>query len=278
MRNYKRPMSEKKALDKTNEDSSHPIKDVPSVTQLLNRKSLNLTSKVQETPHENIPAPQAEFKTEEGISLDLNVDQSFQLETTGGPGKHHTPTPAQTSSVLAPVKIQPASRRQRPAQKLIVWDLNQLKNGNDPLGRGIFEALSKKGVGALFLAIQPAASGTSIPTFSSTAAVLAPQKHTIWTGLKWDPTIVPEMWNHFIKTGWIELSPPGSFTNIASNRNVVRAAFGIQQSEWLLLICVGTRAQCRGVVAIVTTRSIATEIGPICTLIGTPVPSPKSSP
>ena len=140
--------------------------------------------------------------------------------------------------------------------ELIQWDLAKLKTGKDPLGQGLAQLFAKGVTSALFLAIQPPPEGSPVPHFLASAAVLPKDKLGLWAGLKWDPTVVPELWNYFIRAGQVELSPPGTMTNITSNRNVVRGAFGVDKDEWLMLVRVGTADSCRGVVALLAPKSL----------------------
>ena len=174
------------------------------------------------------------------------------------------------------LKIVPSLRKaQASQQKLILWNLELLAVGNDPLGKGIALALRKNGVGALFLAITPESNSQDVPRFMSTAAVMAPTKLNLWAGMSWDPKVEPEMWNSFVQNGVLEFTPPGSYTMVTSQRNIIRSAFGILQSEWLTLVRAGPAEGCRGMVAIVTTESLFIELGEAIALIQ--APSPEST-
>jgi hypothetical protein len=156
-------------------------------------------------------------------------------------------------------RIQPAARRadRRAQAQLVKWELARLKGGVDPLGRGLAMLFERGATSALFLSITPPPAGAPVPHFVSTAVLdPPPAKLKIWTGLRWDPTVVPELWNFFVKSGVVELSPPGTKTNVASIRNVVRGAFGVEQGEWLTLLRAGPANACRGVVAVVSTAGL----------------------
>ncbi len=314
--------------EKTNSEMS-----IPSVTRLLNRKSLsepNLPSKKsistpplppslppplppslppskieQLQPSEPLPAvPEIPKDSPPEITIGSADESEIVLELQGQQKVSHessisnpeTPsfnlTPEISSSELdfsktessetqtspenfisssSPPKIQAAQRRVRNIQNLILWDFEKLATGADPLGKGIAFALQKKAIGALFLAILPQEPEAPAPKFVSTAAVLGESKLRIWTGLNWDPTVVPEMWNQFVKAGYVDLPPPGSFTQANSHRNIIRGAFGILQTEWLLLVRAGSATQCRGIVAFVTSESIVPKITEILSLIASPL-------
>jgi hypothetical protein len=140
--------------------------------------------------------------------------------------------------------------------------------------------LEKGAISALFLAITPPPAGSPVPHFLGTAAAFAPTgaatsktKLELWSGLKWDPTVVPELWNYFVRAGFVELSPPGTMTNVASTRNVVRAAFGCAPDEWLTLVSAGTPNACRGVLAILSKASLQHVLAGAMVLIGQNAPA-----
>ncbi len=173
-----------------------------------------------------------------------------------------------SSPSSTPPQIQRSRRKAEQLPDLIAWPIDQLQAGKDPLGRGIYQAIQKGATSVLFLRISP--SPGPVPIFIATAVVQGQDKLAIWSGLKWNPAIVPEMWNYFVQSGRVELSPPGTNTNQNSHRNVVRSAFGIQKNEFLLLVRAGPPQGCRGVVALISTQSLMTEIDGAIQLIATP--------
>ncbi len=170
-------------------------------------------------------------------------------------------------------RVQPTARpaQRRSAATLILWDPHLLKTGQDPLGRGLALLLEKGATSALFLSILPPAPGAATPQFAASAAVAPKGKLNVWRGLKWDPALVPEVWNAFLKSGVMEFSPPGHATNQKSSRNVIRSAFGAEADEWVLLIRCGPGNQLRGALAIVSTQSLLTQLGEALPLIGAPL-------
>jgi hypothetical protein len=128
------------------------------------------------------------------------------------------------------------------------------------LAKGLENLFGKGAVSALFLSLTPPPAGARAPHFSATALSGDVSRKVVWTGLKWDPSVVPAAWNYFIKVGYVELAPPGANTDQMSQRNVLRAAFGIQPNEWLLLIQIGPQNACRGALAVITKRSIVPEL------------------
>jgi hypothetical protein len=179
----------------------------------------------------------------------------------------------------APAKVQTAKARtdRRETTRLALWDVKQLKSGPDPLGRGVTLMIEKGVRSLLFLSIVAPPPGSPVPHFVASAAIAAHERLRLWTGMRWDPTVVPELWNLFVRTGYVELSPPGTLTNVKSNRNVVRAAFGAGPHEWLLLVRAGPANSCRGVLAMTADRGLLTELAAALPLISAAAPASSSA-
>jgi hypothetical protein len=171
------------------------------------------------------------------------------------------------------VKIQTVKRKAaaKPARTLIPWTAATLKGSADPLARGITALLEKGSKKALFLVMSAPAPGQTLPQFVASAAVGAGEHAAIWTGLRWDPRVVPDLWNHFVKAGVVELPPPGTNTVLTSARNVVRAAFGVTGEDWLTLTRVGPLEQCRGVLVTISGASVLGPVRAILPLISQPL-------
>lgn len=233
----------------TVDHDSTGIMTMPSITRLLNRKTfmVSKTSGAKEptktgelviltTPTPNPPMPPASVP-------------SLQI------GSEPTPKPLIKSTVRVQ-KAKQISAEQRGVQRVALWDPKQLKGETDPLGKGLAILLEQGAQQALFLSITPAPAGSPVPHFLASAAIAPRERLKVWTGLKWDPTIVPSLWNLFVRSGHAELPPSGADADLASNRNVVRTAFGAAQHEWLLLVRAGTLDNCRGVLAVISGRSM----------------------
>jgi hypothetical protein len=227
-------------------DSSQMI-DVPSITKLLNRKSF----------------------------------QQQKSNPTGADPTAPPPAPAPESTPQQPVlkqsKVQPAGRRssQTPAKQIVIWEPHALTSATDPLAKAISVLLKKGVTSVLFLSIKTGGA-TQIPSFESSAAVQPGHRLGLWTGLSWEPTVVPELWNDLLNSGYSELGPPGNLTNQKSNRNVVRAAFGISGQEWFLIVKVGPPHACRGVIGFISDGSIVGALAGVMSLITAPLPVAKS--
>ena len=259
------------------EQSTQPIQEVPtpSSTQAPSFNDDNApTEQIVLPPHEAAPAPTSGAESSGGIEISLSTgeNENFEIQSSAPApapleisigSATESPSPAVPSTSEAPALVAPVQASTRtpsaPIQPLIRWEKNQLVSGRDPLGKGIHFLFEKGATQALFLAITAPPSG-KVPHFVATAAVNPGDKEALWAGLKWNPTVVPELWNYFVRAGFVELSPPGNLTSTASNRNVIRAAFGVHAPQWLLLVRVGAPSACRGVLALVANSSLALHL------------------
>lgn len=252
--------------------------EMPSLTKLLNRKTLGTMTKKAPPPSIS-PSPETisnkEFSSEiipPPLKRPLS-QPSTPSSTLQTPSPVQSPPKQSSSSQSTLLKIQPIRRKTKNTiQPLHIWTFAQLKTGKDPLGQGIILLLEKGAKSALFLTVSTTTDESKAPLFQSSAIVRGNSQIGLWTGLRWDPNLVPETWNVFLKLGFVELTPPSAETNIQSNRNVIRTAFGITSEEYLLLVRVGPLTSMRGVVAFISTKSIATELPKAMALLFSPKP------
>lgn len=246
--------------------NSEKTREVPSLNLLLNRKKLEISNSSNSKPPSAIPQPQQDQDPPSQISISAFDGSDFEIEIAGRSGEISVPNRASPASSSTPkkedsrsiFKIQKTQRKLQPIQteNLAMWELSKLKHGSDPLGKALVYLFEKGATNALFLSISPPPQGSTVPLFLSSAALEPKERKTLWIGLQWDPRVVPEVWNFFLKTGVVEFAPPGTMTNVMSNRNVIRGAFGVEQDEWLSLLRVGELSACRGVAAIISKSSL----------------------
>ena len=181
------------------------------------------------------------------------------------------PASAAAAPPGVPPKIQRVERRRtrvHEIQKPIVWTIEQLRSGADPLGKGLAILIEKGATSALFLSIAPPPPGARVPLFTSTAAALADKNRlSTWTGLRWDPALVPDVWNTLLKQGYMELLSKTDRPIHAT----LRLSFGAAPNEVLVLIRVGPVNACRGLLAVIATRSMLLEIPKIFSLFNAPL-------
>ena len=261
-------MSDKKDKTFNIDAEATGIIDIPSVTRLLNRKSLNLkpatssSASTQAAP-EAPPEPEAPEVVEAPAAFDGG--DSGGIDLGEGPSDFHlesstSPVAPQAATIL----VRPAASRQSPRPSpLILWKIEDLKKNSDPMGKALATLVEGGGLKfAVFLGIDAA----SPQKFQATAALAPKEKTELWTGMKWDPKTAPDIWGIFLKSGQIELTPPGTVTNAMSSRNLVRGAFGVDQKEWITLVRVGPATNCRGMVALISNASIQTQLAAVIPL------------
>ncbi len=217
-------------------DSEHSgAQEVPSISLLLKRKKLSLVNREAQ-------------KTE--VSLILEAPQALRLD----------PHPQS--------KIQPAPKKKNASvKKLLRWDAQSFSKSPDPLARALSVLIQKGVTAGVFLAIQPPPPGEALPRFFSTSAFADLARLRVWRGLIWDPTLLPDLWREFAQTGLVELPPPGANTTLMSARNVVRSAFGVESEEWITLLRVGPSEACRGVLALISSHTLAETLGLVLPLV-----------
>lgn len=270
------------------------LNTMPSVTRLLNRKKLSTPtpSPIEETPalslesnseadsnitfsppeiELEVPIPSAPLISEvssepinelplnlsdkpEGLSINPPLTEELSLDLSP------SDLLPESSEIEPQLNTRPAKLRVSAGTQLHYWDFRTLKSNRDPLAKGVLQLLEKGAVSTLFMALVTPPSGASVPHFLATAIAGESSKDKIWNGLKWDPSIVPSVWNFFIRPGYVELSPPGNKTDPMSQRNVLRGAFGVRMEEYLLLVRIGSETSCRGALAIISKNSFLEEL------------------
>ncbi len=244
------------------------INEMPSVTRLLNRKSLKLgqaakpaksktanTSVAIETASGEasaIPVPSAAIE----LSPPLDSTQVI-IQQAEAPQPQSKPEPVKLAKVIS-LSTRASSRRTPSTQTLVTWERTKLAQTKDPVATSITLLFEKKKlVAALLLPSQGANRFVANAMIALNQQRLTP---SLWSGLCFDNTIVPEVWKLFTAEGWVELPPPGTKTSITSARNVLRGAFGIKQDETLNLFRVGPAAKITGILACITSGSVSTEV------------------
>lgn len=235
--------------------------EIPSVTLLLRRKAMEVTKrtltslKIREAPPPVPTEIEISSSTPPPVppSKPPSTPPPVPMETSFSDDK----TQVTKSSAFSTLQVRPSQRKPGASiPQLVIWSDRLLNSGQDPLGKAIVILLEKGVTSALFLATSSSPTNNpGVPHFISTAAVNPEGKDLLWTGLKWDPALIPELWNQFLREGQIEFPPPGTVTYQKSNRNIMRAAFGVSSNEWLLLVQVGRPEACRGILALISPKS-----------------------
>ena len=203
---------------------------------------------------------------------EFSLEQTNESTLSPSPNIHPS-SQFSDQKIKAPL-IKPASAPFRDAThtELKKWELNELAQNSDPLGKAIIQMLQRGAHCALFMAISSPEKNSSHPIFKTTAATPADSRIPLWSGIKWKPELLPEVWNSFLKSGQIEFGPPSSQTIPTSARNIMRAAFGVSPSEWFILVRVGSAQSCRGVIAFFSKQSLLSELAHVLPLLNSELP------
>ena len=228
-----------------------------------------------------VQTPKPETKPVSVKSMPRSGPTEFSLDqntTLSQSPLNPTPTRTQVSIQNEPkpkipaIKTATLSARSQNPEPIIPWDLAHLSQNPDPLGKAITEMLQRGAHSALFLSISAPEAGSSLPIFKAKAALTEDHRAPLWHGIRWKPELLPDLWNSFLKSGQIELSPPSAQTLPTSAKNVMRAAFGVLPSEWLILVRVGNASSCRGVIAFFSKQSLLSELAHVLPLLNSELP------
>lgn len=163
-----------------------------------------------------------------------------------------TPPPSPSSG---PTIIPFRGRALAPATPLIRWTTETLQANPDPLAARVREELAKGARVIVFLSVSPtekSAKDPTIPLFCAQACVVpdGDVRPALLMGMKWDPTLVPQIWNALRTQGRAEFLSPATQTDMSSERNAIRAAFAAEKPEKLTLVRIDDGNQCRGVLGL----------------------------
>jgi hypothetical protein len=207
--------------------------------------------------------PPSEVK-EEGIAISL----SLEGETSESPLPPETaaekPVPEKTTSeknagIRTSERALTRTMDYRPAR---IWNRDELKFGQDPLGTGMNAILeSGKSKGMLFL---QAKADSKRPTFESFAVSDVEERRFAWlSGMTWDSLALPELWSAFIKAGVLEISPPSGPQKMTAQlqaRLLARRLFDASAEETLTLVKIGSKMTTRGILVILSKGSVLNEV------------------
>ncbi len=175
------------------------------------------------------------------------------------------------------IKVKTARRNtpNNPDPELIEWKMKTLEKSKDPLARGLLEFIRAGAKQALFLIQSKNPESKMVPLFIYSAAFKPENKTTLWKGLRWDPRLVSDLWSQIIQKGFFELGPPEPSTIATSARNVTRGAFGLDSNQWLTVVTVGSKDACRGLLAVISDRSLSAVLPGAMVILQTKPKIPK---
>lgn len=198
---------------------SSGVVEMPSITKLLNRKKLSVTK----------------------------VSTSSEAPSL---------TPVPTSAT-----IQPAARRKSATTNdaLRRWTAESLSKTVDPILSGLRYLSTKASIRAVFFRpIIGSGSGAKV-LFHSAAAFAAGESETLWTGLGFEGSVIPDLWNELMQRGWLD---PSSTTHAQTQEDLrlFRRFLGLSSDKWVTLIRCGSAETCTGVLAFVSSDPLTDHV------------------
>lgn len=253
---------------------------MPSVTKLLNRKSLGLSAaRSAPTPQRELPELDDQ-KTTLATSLPPSQDLSVTFEPQGNQEVHQVessdsdaPSPVQTSPLEAPsapktdldtpttephqigaplqfAAAAPSSTSRetltQSASGIHFLTPAELRAPKDPAALALAFGLKHGALVAIQARIQrPKKASKRVPSFLGICGYSRdPQRlKLLGNSIEWDPATSPDAWNRFLKLG-AAVFPPQS-------QSRPRSVFRVASHESLVLVRVGTNQSCRGAVALI---------------------------
>jgi hypothetical protein len=252
---------------------------MPSVTKLLNRKSLGLSA-ARSTPTSqpvldnekttlatSLPSPSS---PELNVSFEPQGNQEVQ-QTGSVPAE--APNPATTlptealslpktdldtpemepQSLDAPLQLVAATSAATSRETLTQAESGvhflspaELRAPKTPAALALAFGLKHGALVAIQARIQPPKkTAKRVPSFLGVSGYSRdPQRlKLLGSSIEWDPATSPDAWNRFLKLG-AAVFPPQS-------QSRPRAVFGLASHETLVLVRVGTNQSCRGAVALI---------------------------
>lgn len=252
--------------------STTPAADLPSsrtqwfdLARVIANRS-NSEASAGSTPSANPPSSDpAPVAMEKQAEIPLSIPLSAAPET------------AQAETALPSIQPSKRNRAKKAATVLARWKRESLSNSSDPIGRAASILLPAGATDLLFLSRHPLAKGDSFSVVATAAFTDNPQFIACWSGLKWAPDVVPELWKELISKGVVQLAPPGEKTLPSSERNVIRAAFGVRQEDWMIVLRSGTAEQARGILVVLSKGNLMEKMREVLPLLSLEPSSSKSA-
>jgi hypothetical protein len=207
------------------------VEEMPSITSLLERRKLKLNTALP-----GVAPPKAPV-------IERPANPAAAAESGNGP------------------KIIPFRPRNAVAAPpaLTRWQAADLARNADPLAQRVQGELTRGAHLVVFLAVsaqERSPKDPTIPIFVAQAYVAedGDPRPTLLQGMRWDPTLVPQIWNALRTQGHAEFLPPATQTDISSERNAIRAALASEPDERVTMVRIDDGKDCRGVLILYSSR------------------------
>jgi hypothetical protein len=277
----------------TVDNTNTSIVEMPSVTKLLNRKSLTKINiakdrgrpllDLEDEPAElenlipvqfsqNSSSPSSsESSTRKKVELINTLDFAADTGTPPTPDNYGTlelekpssETPPQfkaPESAVGKPAVRPATRKKK---ALYLWTKEILAEASDPFHRGVHYLIEHGAKSAaLLIPIQgqtPAANAGST-AFVTAYAYVAQEQGELWRGLSLSEELVPDVWQAVSSTGFLEFDPKTAKRPGEDSHSFLRKAFNLNPQDWFMLVRCGSPQACTGILALVSSISLAPHV------------------
>lgn len=207
--------------------------EMPSVTKLLNRKKLGLTT-----------------------SSETKTTTRALFSTPKAPQARQAPQPGQPQIQ----RVQPRKARNK-GPKIAHWTTQSLAAAEDGFQKAVHFLLQKGARQALLLTPHSATPAGQAPTrFDALCAFMTEEKEELWSGLSLSPNVIPDVWKKLFSQGLYEIVPSLSQNGQDPSAAFIIKAFGLKPTEFFVIIRCGSPQACTGLLALVSTFSLTKEI------------------
>ncbi len=222
---------------------------MPSITRLLNRKSLLKSKFYNEAP--------ASSKEQPSAPPSISLSPQALTPTVPPPPQPEMSVKNLSEPVLelelnrAPQQAQPQIKKaeRRSTRRMDSWSLEVLRNRpQDQFAQGLLE-LMQPGKAQMSLYLLPQTVGSD--SFLAAAALAPREKLILWTGFKWSKQEDPRLWEELTKKGFSEIPP----------KNIpLKQALGLNPDERLFFVRVGKPPHLRGLLIVISSSDLSPAI------------------
>lgn len=201
--------------------------EVPSITKLLNRKTL-------------------EAKASEPAALKISpMQEAPAIATSVAP-----------AASKPEIRVIGTLRDRRTSNRLELWDLGRMKQSTNLQEKLAHDLFDKRILhSCLFLSTAPKPPGEMTPHFVAQAAAGDRVHLSTWTGIRWITSQTPLIWNSMMRSRCFSLMGT-SQGSLQQEEQIWRSAMGIPAQLVVTLIRIGTASQPQGVLVCVSQQPI----------------------
>lgn len=231
------------------------LKQMPGITRLLNRKSLNNSNPLAQD------SSTARKQAKEHLNKALKDVQKLEeplTQSVDSSSQEGAPSPAPKAPVLTIKKASRARTGNSLTPSILkLWETEQLTSSPDPLARGLHSLLQAGAHAALFLVLKNRALSGSHSSFSASAAYNPGSRASLWQGLGLESQLMPHVWQQLTQIGFLEIA--AREVN-AGEKHTLCTSLGSRSDEMITIVRVGPPEECRGLLTLFSKKSILSRL------------------